>query len=217
MNELSSMVVQEEARLKQQGNLSVHFMTQESKKKKWKPEKGKKTNAPLKENGHAHAPLIHKKDNDRCHFYRMSGHYQNECPKRKAWFEKKGESLVLICFELNLVEVPSNTWWINSDANIHVFNTMQGYLSTRKPNPTQRFISMGNSNKAEVLAIGTYHLILDSGFCLDLFQTLYVPSLRRNIILLSKSVDWIFVVMVLIYTISVSVYFKILFMLFLIF
>ena len=45
---------------------------------------------------------------------------------------------------------------------------------------------MGNRNKAHVEAIGTYRLILDSGYHLDLFQTLYVPSISRNLVSVSK-------------------------------
>ena len=45
---------------------------------------------------------------------------------------------------------------------------------------------MGNRNKAPVEAIGTFRLILDSGFHLDLFETLYVPTISRNLISVSK-------------------------------
>ena len=45
---------------------------------------------------------------------------------------------------------------------------------------------MGNRVKAPVEAIGTYRLFLDSHYHLDLFQTLYVPSISRNLISLSR-------------------------------
>lgn len=39
--------------------------------------------------------------------------------KRKAWFENKGTYYVSICFESNIIEVPNNTWWLDSgDINI---------------------------------------------------------------------------------------------------
>lgn len=41
---------------------------------------------------------------------------------------------------------------------------------------------MRNRVKAPVEAIGTYPLILDTGYHLDLFQTLYVPSISRNLV-----------------------------------
>ena len=45
---------------------------------------------------------------------------------------------------------------------------------------------MGNKVKAPVEAIRTYHLKLDTGNHLDLLETLYVPSLSRNLVSLSK-------------------------------
>ena len=45
---------------------------------------------------------------------------------------------------------------------------------------------MGNEVKAPVEAVGTYRLKLDTGHHLDLLETLYVPSLSRNLVSLSK-------------------------------
>ena len=45
---------------------------------------------------------------------------------------------------------------------------------------------MENRVKDTVEAIGTFRLFLDTGYHLDLFQILYVPSLSRNLVLLSK-------------------------------
>ena len=45
---------------------------------------------------------------------------------------------------------------------------------------------MENGMKSTIEGIGTYHLILESGYVLDLYSTLYVPSLSRNLISVSK-------------------------------
>ena len=42
--------------------------------------------------------------------------------------------------------------------------------------------------KALVEVVGTYHLKIDTGHHLDLLETLYVPRLSRNLVLLSKLV-----------------------------
>ena len=34
-----------------------------------------------------------QKKNDKCHFCKKQGHFQKDCLKRKAWFEKKGDVL----------------------------------------------------------------------------------------------------------------------------
>ena len=45
---------------------------------------------------------------------------------------------------------------------------------------------MGNKEKVPVEAVGTYRLILDTGYHLDLMDTFYGPSITRNLISLSK-------------------------------
>ena len=130
VNELTNMVVQEEARLKQQGMQTVHLTTQDSGSghKGRKPVKGKKI--VFSKNEHAHASQVQKKDfGVKCHFCKKEGHFKKDCQKRKEWFEKKGMNIYVI-FESNLTEVPSNTWLIDSSVTVHVSNTMQGFLTT---------------------------------------------------------------------------------------
>jgi hypothetical protein len=186
VNELHSMLVQEETRLKNQETHYVHFVSNQGAGKKAGRKHGKGKQGPLKLNGSS-AP-IHKKEHKdgKCHFCGKPGHFQKDCLKRKAWFEKKGNLSTFVCFESNLAEVPFNTWWIDSGCTVHVSNTMQGFLTTQTINQNERFIFMGNRVKAPVEAIGTYRLILDTGHYLDLFQTFYVPSVSRNLISLSK-------------------------------
>jgi len=45
---------------------------------------------------------------------------------------------------------------------------------------------MGNKEKVSVEAVGTYHLILDTGYHLNLMDTFYAPSVTKNLISLSK-------------------------------
>ena len=45
---------------------------------------------------------------------------------------------------------------------------------------------MGNGEKAVVEFVGVVVLVLESGFHLELVDALYVPSLRRNLISISK-------------------------------
>ena len=66
---------------------------------------------------------------------------------------------------------------------------MQGFLSTRTIKPNEKFVFMGNGVKVLVEVVGTYRLILDTGFYLELIDTIYVPSITsifRNLISLSK-------------------------------
>ncbi|GJU60324.1 retrovirus-related pol polyprotein from transposon TNT 1-94 [Tanacetum coccineum] len=153
IDELSSKLIQEEARLKKQRVHSVNLMNQ-GVDKKLKP---KAKSFKKKQHGTtskvANAEKKEHMDNE-CKFCRKERHFQKDCPKCKAWFEKKGIHYVSVCFESNLSEVPSNTWWFDSGATTH----------------------------APIEGVGTYRLKLDTGFHLDLMNTLYVPSISRNLI-----------------------------------
>ena len=63
---------------------------------------------------------------------------------------------------------------------------MHGFLTTRTINPNEKFFFMGNKEKVPVEAVGTYRLILDIRYHLDLMDTFYIPSITRNLISLSK-------------------------------
>ena len=38
-----------------------------------------------------------------------------------------------VCFESNIIDVSSDTWWLDSGATIHVCNSMQAVISKRSP------------------------------------------------------------------------------------
>ena len=87
--------------------------------------------------------------------------------------------------EVNLALVPSDTWWIDTGATTHISVIMQACHSSRLPIDGERYIYTGNGKKAQVQAIGTFQLMLDSGFILILENTFIVPSFRRNLISVS--------------------------------
>ena len=53
---------------------------------------------------------------------------------------------------------------------------------TQTIKPNEKVIFIGNRVIATVEAIGTFRFFLDTDYYLDLFQTLYVPSLSRNLV-----------------------------------
>ena len=80
------------------------------------------------------------------------------CTKYIAWREKKGTFLNLVCSEINLAIVPIDTWWIDTGATTHISVTMQGCLRSRMPIDGERYIYVGNGNRAAVKVIGLFRL-----------------------------------------------------------
>ena len=108
------------------------------------------------------------------------------CTKYAAWREKKGTLLNFVCLEINLAVVPTDTWWIDIGATTHISVTMQGGLRSQVSIDAERFIYMGNDNKTLVKAIDLFRLQLEFGCYLDLDDTFYVPSIRLNLVSVSR-------------------------------
>ena len=84
-----------------------------------------------------------------------------------------------------MTSVPKHTWWIDSGATTHISVSIQGCLSFRKPNDSERYIFVGDGKKVEVEAIETFRLFLKFGTYLDLNETYVVLSFRRNLVSIS--------------------------------
>ncbi|RVW83183.1 Retrovirus-related Pol polyprotein from transposon TNT 1-94 [Vitis vinifera] len=181
LNELTSKCIQEEVRLRQEGHNLALAVTHGVTKKKGKFKKGK--NFPPKKSGPGEGSQSHDgKFTVSCYFCGKKGHVKKDCIKRKAWFEKRGINLSFVCYESNLAEVPSNTWWIDSRATTHVTNLMQGFLTTRKPKESEKFLYMGNRLKVEVVAVGEKYFIT---FIDDLSRYGYVYLMHEK----SQAID----------------------------
>ncbi|KAK2971281.1 hypothetical protein RJ640_001307 [Escallonia rubra] len=71
-------------------------------------------------------------------------------------------------------------------ATVHITNSLQEFLSVKKLNKGDRNVLVGNREKAQVETVRTFRLVLESGFNLDLVDTVYVPSMTRNLISVSR-------------------------------
>jgi hypothetical protein len=107
-------------------------------------------------------------------------------PILKMIMEKRGENVISFVNESLYIEYLKTTWWIDSGATVHVANSLQGFHSTRTTQRSEKQVRVANGAQADVEAVGDVHLELDTGFIIVLRDVLYVPSLHRNLISVSR-------------------------------
>ena len=59
-----------------------------------------------------------------------------------------------VCFESNIIDVPSDTWWLDSGATIHTCNSMEAEISRRSPTSLQQYVYMGDVTTVQVDFLG---------------------------------------------------------------
>ncbi|GKA27716.1 putative RNA-directed DNA polymerase [Tanacetum coccineum] len=196
MSELIAMCVQEEERLKVEKPDVVHVATTNSNKRKgsWKGKGSSGDNSTPNKVQKTDTSTSSFQGGPKCKFCHKKGHTQKDCPKFKEWLAKKGIFESFMINESFNINVPINSWWIDSGSMVHIANSLQGFRTIRRLERNQRTVKVGNGVDLNVEAIGTLSLILEGGFCLNLYGTLYVPSMTRNLISVSKLIidDFIF-------------------------
>ena len=71
-------------------------------------------------------------------------------------------------------------------ATVHVANSLQGFRSTRTTQRSERQIKVANGVQADVEDVGDVSLELVNGFMLVLRDVLFVCSLQKNLISVSR-------------------------------
>ena len=103
---------------------------------------------------------------------------------------KNGENIISFVNESLYIKFSKSTWWIDSGATVHVANSLQGFRSTRTMLRSERHIKVANRVQADVEVVGDVSLELVNGFVLVLKDVLFVPSLQRNLISVSRLDRW---------------------------
>jgi hypothetical protein len=99
---------------------------------------------------------------------------------------KKGIDTVSFLNKSLYSQFLKSTWSIDSGATVHVANSLQGFHSTRTMQRSKRCIEIANGVQADVEAVGDISLELADSFTILLRDVLFVPSLHRNLISVSR-------------------------------
>jgi hypothetical protein len=103
--------------------------------------------------------------------------------------KNKYNDLITSIDESLYLDYSSCTWWIDSGATIHVVNSLQG-LNMRRTLPRgERTIRVTNGEEVKVEVIGELPLEISNSFTLHLHDVLFVPSIRKNLISVSRLDD----------------------------
>ena len=152
-------------------------------------------NSSSKSQGKAPQKDYHQKsnyvqvDNDTYRWCHKTRHYQKDCLEFLKHLIRKYEDIITFVDESLYLSYAKSTWWIDSGATIHVANSLQGFHMRRTLQKGERHIKVANGVKVEVEAIVELPLELNGGFVLKLTIVLYVPSLRRNLLSVSRLDD----------------------------
>ena len=90
---------------------------------------------------------------------------------------------VSVCFEFNIINVQSDTWWLDSGVTIHACNSMQAMISRRSPTSLEQYVYIGDGTRVQVYFLRVVRLQLSIGNFFELQDVAYIPSIKRNLIL----------------------------------
>ena len=185
IEKLIAMCVQEEERLKSLQGDSANLVRDNKKNfnKNAKPQ-GK---AP--QNNHHQKNNNARVEKDQCKWCKKHEYYQRDCLDFLKSLLKRDEDFITFIDKFLFLSYAKSTWWIDSGVTIHVENSLQGFHLRKTLQRGERCIKVANGVEVEVEAIGELPLELKDGFVLKLTDVLYVPSLRRNLISVSRLDD----------------------------
>lgn len=190
--ELSSQLVTTEGIMKKR---STALMTEKSNarpKLKGEGRKGKKKSipkGPKAENGPnggvAKAKGLGTKG--KCFHRSKKGHWKRNCPDFLS--KKKTSSMIeSLVSEVSFATGTSESWCVDFGATNHICNSLQGFRETRRLSNGEIIVNLGSEAKVDAVSVRVITLCFSDNK-LILSDTLYVPSLRRNLISVSSLVN----------------------------
>ncbi|WVZ89020.1 hypothetical protein U9M48_035482 [Paspalum notatum var. saurae] len=178
-------------------------------KKGWQKRKAKgdlrdKLNKKRDRDNHGNYDTYQRNDNNKknfaCHNCGKTGHFRADCRKKKYNEKKKPDSqdnsnrdpskegthFIYVCTESLFTTTFPNSWVVDSSSTSHIARDHKSFTSMQTIPKGNRYVYLGTNAKADILGIGNYVLKLFGGRKLLLNDTLYSPSMRRNLISVSQ-------------------------------
>ena len=104
---------------------------------------------------------IPKIENTKEFLYAISNEYTKFSKNRKN--ELFDNHCVNVCFKSNIIDVPFDTWWLDSGATIHACNSMQVVISRRSPTSLEQYVYMGDGTTVQLDFLRIVRLQLSAG------------------------------------------------------
>jgi hypothetical protein len=120
------------------------------------------------------------------HHFKKYEQVREDYKKFKDWLSKKGNDFNFMIYKSLLVDIPLNTWWVDTGVFVHITNSLQGFLRVRMLQKGERKLKLTNGLEDEVETVRNLRLILKSDFILDLHDIVCIPSMIRNLIFVSR-------------------------------
>ena len=83
----------------------------------------------------------------------------------------------------------TSTWCVDTGASNHICNSLQEFHQTRQLSDGEIYIFLGDGTRVSAVAVGDVSISFGRNSILVLKDSLYIPSIRRNLISVSRLVD----------------------------
>ena len=84
----------------------------------------------------------------------------------------------------------TNSWWIDSKVNDHIYNSLQGFQLSRRLNNEDTYLTLTSNASTIVKLVEDVTIVLENKYLLKLKDCLFVPRSKRNLILVFSLNKW---------------------------